>query len=97
MKDRKEPGRTVWVGAAIIAVLGIAVLGGGWFLGQQPTEAASATLDTGDAVKAFVGDLASSASATGRLRPKQEAHVALRQHVAVLQHSVEGPTGATPS
>jgi HlyD family secretion protein len=91
MKDKKTRKRTLWIGIAILAVLAIAVLGGGWLLGGQRTEAANAAPDTGDVVSAFVGDLASGTSATGQLLPKQEAQLALNGGGRVEQiHVVVG-------
>ncbi|MBN1579142.1 MAG: efflux RND transporter periplasmic adaptor subunit [Anaerolineae bacterium] len=72
-KSRKRK-RSWWIVLSTIAV--VAVVLGGCAVARQRARAANA-LQSGDVVAAFIGDLSSSASASGQLLPKQEARLAL--------------------
>jgi HlyD family secretion protein len=70
--NAKKRKRTLWISLVVIAVVGL----GGCAVARRRAQIADAP-QSGDVVTAFVGDLSASASASGRLQPKQEAQLAL--------------------
>lgn len=73
MKAKEKSKRVLWIFASAIIIVTI-VLGGVWFVRRRALVAAEAEL--GDVVTAFVGDLTSGISASGRLLPRQETEMA---------------------
>jgi HlyD family secretion protein len=68
----KKRKRILWISLVVIAVLGL----GGCAIARRRARIIGEP-ESGDIVTVFVGDLSASASASGRLQPKQEAQLAL--------------------
>lgn len=81
MEPKKKSKRTRWIILAVVAVVVVAAIF--WFVKERPLEqfrqggalAANPGLD--QTVTAFIGDLSAGATASGRLLPQREAHLAL--------------------
>ena len=70
MKANNKKRRTIWIVASVAIVLTVVFAGG--FLVRQRARA-DASLEPGQVVEAFVGELSAEASASGQLLPQQEA------------------------
>lgn len=88
-KKKTRPGRNVRIITLVTAVVVIAIIIlGGCQLARQNALKAQAP-DPGDIVTAFIGDLSSSASASGQLMPGREAKLALGTNGVVKQVHVQ--------
>jgi HlyD family secretion protein len=66
--------RVIWIVASVAVVLSV-VLAGGFLVRQRAR--ADASLEPGQVVKVFVGELSAEASASGQLLPRQEATLSI--------------------
>jgi HlyD family secretion protein len=86
MNKRGKRKRLYWVFAASILMIAVLVSG---CVPAGANDPAAEALSAGDTVAAFVGDLSSSASASGQLQPKQQARLALSGSGTVAQVPVQ--------
>ncbi len=72
-RSRRNWNRYIWVGLFLLGLGAIA-----WFVSQRARNAtADQTAEQGEIVAAFMGDLSSSASASGKVQPQREAQLSL--------------------
>jgi HlyD family secretion protein len=86
-KQQSKSKRWLWAGIAGIAI--ILLIGGGLLLRDRLVAAQQTTLNTGDLVTAFIGDLEANASASGQLAAQREARLALTTSGIVSEIFVE--------
>ncbi len=81
MEPKKKSKRTRWIILAVVAVVVVAAVV--WFVNERPlaqlrqSNALATDTGTDQIVTAFIGDLSAGATASGRLLPQREAHLAL--------------------
>ncbi len=74
---KARPRRTIWIFLAVIAVIVLlGVLVGPRIAERMSERTAGLNAQSGDVVAAFVGDLSSSATASGQVEAIQKAHLA---------------------
>jgi len=74
LKAKNKKRRVIWIAAAVAVIL-TAMFAGGILVRQRAR--ADASLEPGQVVKAFVGNLSAEASASGQLLPQQEATLSI--------------------
>jgi len=81
VEPKKKSKRTRWIILAAVAVVVVAAVV--WFVNERPLaqlqqrRASAANPELDQPVTAFIGDLSAGATASGRLLPQREAHLAL--------------------
>ncbi len=81
MEPEKKSKRTRWIVLAVAAV--VVVAAAVWVVNERPlaqlrqSRALAANPESGQTVTAFIGDLSAGATASGRVLPRREAHLAL--------------------
>jgi len=81
VEPKKKSKRTRWIILAVVAVVVVAAIV--WFVNERPlaqlrqSRAQAANPDSDQIVTAFIGNLSAGATASGRVLPQREAHLAL--------------------
>jgi len=81
VEPEKKGKRTRWIVLAVAAV--VVVAAAVWVVNERPlaqlrqSRALAANPESGQTVTAFIGDLSAGATASGRVLPRREAHLAL--------------------
>jgi len=81
VEPKKKSKRTRWIILAAVAVVVVAAVV--WFVNERPlaqlrqSNALAADTEADQIVTAFIGDLSAGATASGRVLPQREAHLAL--------------------
>ena len=94
MEPKKKSKRARWIILAVVAVVVVAAVV--WVVNERPlarlrqSRALAANPEADQIVTAFIGDLSAGATASGRVLPQREAHLALGVAGQVEEVYVEG-------